>query len=285
MRTGAEQSRASARKDLLLIRGEARRSPLERPAPRGKHAWRGAGRECCFVAHAAVSSRLPLFPRTSSAAGVTASGAYSSGAPSASPCCIQVPAVVIADDRFRRDDGSGPATASATSRSCGSGYPRSSTRLRLRPAAIVRAAAAGRLPCQDWDHVRACTRSPLLVQSDRVTLSPTVADRAPAVATESRARTGLLHISLFARSKAPVRLSEGPTSWLSHAAGPEQPRSCPVRGGCSARQGAKRRRAFCTDGNAAFAFANGRARRSTLAGLAAISISSPVAGLRPVRFF
>jgi moderate conductance mechanosensitive channel len=35
---------------------------------------------------------------------VTASGAYSSGAPSASPCCIQVPAVVIADDRFRRDD-------------------------------------------------------------------------------------------------------------------------------------------------------------------------------------
>ena len=31
-------------------------------------------------------------------------------------CCIQVPAVVVADDRFRRDDGSGPATASATER-------------------------------------------------------------------------------------------------------------------------------------------------------------------------
>ena len=51
MRTGAEQSRASVRNDLLLIRGEARRSPLERPAPRGKqhHAgdrfcvWDGAG--------------------------------------------------------------------------------------------------------------------------------------------------------------------------------------------------------------------------------------------------
>ena len=37
-------------------------------------------------------------------------------------------------------------------------------------------------------------------------------------------------------------------------------------------------------GHAAFAFANGRARRSTLAGLAAISISSPVAGLRPFAF-
>ena len=35
MRTGAEQSCVCARKDLLLIRGEARRSPLERPAPRG----------------------------------------------------------------------------------------------------------------------------------------------------------------------------------------------------------------------------------------------------------
>ncbi len=45
-----------------------------------------------------------------------------------------------------------------------------------------------------------------------------------------------------------------------------------------------RRRAFCTDGSAAFAFASGRARTSTLAGLAAIVISSPVAGLRPVRF-
>src|SRR5690349_15555065 len=36
---------------------------------------------------------------------------------------------------------------------------------------------------------------------------------------------------------------------------------------------ASRRRAFCTDGNAALAFANGRARTSTLAGLAAIVIS------------
>ena len=47
---------------------------------------------------------------------------------------------------------------------------------------------------------------------------------------------------------------------------------------------ASRRRAFCTDGSAAFAFASGRARTSTLAGVAAIVISSPVAGLRPVRF-
>ena len=47
---------------------------------------------------------------------------------------------------------------------------------------------------------------------------------------------------------------------------------------------ANRRRAFCTDGSAALALANGRARTSTLAGLAAIVISSPVAGLRPVRF-
>jgi hypothetical protein len=48
---------------------------------------------------------------------------------------------------------------------------------------------------------------------------------------------------------------------------------------------ASRRRAFGTDGSAALAFASGRARTSTLAGLAAIVISSPVAGLRPVRFF
>ena len=47
---------------------------------------------------------------------------------------------------------------------------------------------------------------------------------------------------------------------------------------------ASRRRAFCTDGSAALAFASGRARTSTLAGLAAIVISSPVAGLRPGRF-
>src|SRR6516164_11083773 len=47
---------------------------------------------------------------------------------------------------------------------------------------------------------------------------------------------------------------------------------------------ASRRRAFCTDGSAAFAFASGRARTSTLAGLAAIVIASPVAGLRPARF-
>jgi hypothetical protein len=48
---------------------------------------------------------------------------------------------------------------------------------------------------------------------------------------------------------------------------------------------ASRRRAFCTDGSAPFARANTRARTSTLAGLAAIVISSPVAGLRPGRFF
>jgi len=48
---------------------------------------------------------------------------------------------------------------------------------------------------------------------------------------------------------------------------------------------ARRRRAFCTDASAVFAIASGRARRSTLAGLAAIVISSPVAGLRPWRFF
>ncbi len=53
----------------------------------------------------------------------------------------------------------------------------------------------------------------------------------------------------------------------------------------AARYAARRRRAFCTEGSAAFALANGRALRSTLAGLAAISISSPVAGLRPWRFF
>ena len=50
-------------------------------------------------------------------------------------------------------------------------------------------------------------------------------------------------------------------------------------------RGEQRRRAFCTDGSAVLAFASGRARRSTLAGLAAIVISSPVAGLRPWRFF
>jgi len=48
--------------------------------------------------------------------------------------------------------------------------------------------------------------------------------------------------------------------------------------------GASGRLAFCTDGTAALAFASGRARTSTLAGLAAIVISSPLAGLRPVRF-
>ena len=46
-------------------------------------------------------------------------------------------------------------------------------------------------------------------------------------------------------------------------------------------QAASRRRAFCTLGSAALAFASGRARTSTLAGLRAIVISSPVAGLRP----
>src|SRR5450755_5091323 len=50
-------------------------------------------------------------------------------------------------------------------------------------------------------------------------------------------------------------------------------------------QAASRRRAFCTDGSALFARASGRARTSTLAGLAAIVISSPLAGLRPWRFF
>src|SRR5205807_6747691 len=46
---------------------------------------------------------------------------------------------------------------------------------------------------------------------------------------------------------------------------------------------ASRRRAFCTEGSASLTFASGRARTSTLAGLAAIVISSPVAGLRPCR--
>jgi hypothetical protein len=50
-------------------------------------------------------------------------------------------------------------------------------------------------------------------------------------------------------------------------------------------QAASRRRAFCTDGSAPFARASGRARKSTLAGFAAIVISSPVAGLRPWRAF
>ena len=39
---------------------------------------------------------------------------------------------------------------------------------------------------------------------------------------------------------------------------------------------------FLTDGSATFASAGSRARRSTLAGLAAIVISSPVAGFRPI---
>jgi hypothetical protein len=39
--------------------------------------------------------------------------------------------------------------------------------------------------------------------------------------------------------------------------------------------------ALRTDGSAAFALTSGRARKSTLAGFAAIVISSPVAGLRP----
>ena len=43
--------------------------------------------------------------------------------------------------------------------------------------------------------------------------------------------------------------------------------------------------AFCTDGSAAFVFASGRARTTTEAGFAAIVISSPVAGLRPLRAF
>jgi hypothetical protein len=40
LRTGAEQSRASAPNDLRLIRGEARRSSLEGAAPRGKRKRR-----------------------------------------------------------------------------------------------------------------------------------------------------------------------------------------------------------------------------------------------------
>src|SRR4051812_40002426 len=50
-------------------------------------------------------------------------------------------------------------------------------------------------------------------------------------------------------------------------------------------QAARRLRAFCTDGRAAFVFASARARTSTDAGFAAIVISSPVAGLRPWRAF
>jgi hypothetical protein len=37
-----------------------------RPAMRGKHAWRGAGRECCFVAQAATWPSLPLRSATAS---------------------------------------------------------------------------------------------------------------------------------------------------------------------------------------------------------------------------
>lgn len=44
-----------------------------------------------------------------------------------------------------------------------------------------------------------------------------------------------------------------------------------------------RRLGFCTEGNAALAFASGRAKTSTLAGFAATEISSPVAGSRPLR--
>jgi hypothetical protein len=36
------------------------------PPMRGKHAWRGAGRECCFVAHAASWPSLPLRSATAS---------------------------------------------------------------------------------------------------------------------------------------------------------------------------------------------------------------------------
>ena len=52
-----------------------------------------------------------------------------------------------------------------------------------------------------------------------------------------------------------------------------------------AAQAASRRQAFWTEGSAAFALVSGRARTSTLAGLAAIVISSPVAGLRPWRLY
>ena len=44
-----------------------------------------------------------------------------------------------------------------------------------------------------------------------------------------------------------------------------------------------RRRSFCAGGSAALARASGRARMSTAAGLAAIVISSPVTGFRPLR--
>ena len=54
---------------------------------------------------------------------------------------------------------------------------------------------------------------------------------------------------------------------------------------CVWSQAASRRRAFWTVGSAALAFASGRARRSTPAGLAGIVISSPVAGFRPLRAF
>src|SRR5579872_2862210 len=50
-------------------------------------------------------------------------------------------------------------------------------------------------------------------------------------------------------------------------------------------QAASLRLAFWTVGAAAFAFASGRAFTVTAAGLAAIVISSPVAGLRPGRAF
>jgi hypothetical protein len=46
----------------------------KRPQEDREHAWCGAARECCVVAHAAVSRRLPLSARNSYRAEVTAPG-------------------------------------------------------------------------------------------------------------------------------------------------------------------------------------------------------------------
>jgi hypothetical protein len=57
---------------------------------------------------------------------------------------------------------------------------------------------------------RPCTRSPLLVQSDRVGLSRTVSNRVPAVATESWLAYRAAALWLLARSGAPCSPDEGP---------------------------------------------------------------------------
>src|SRR4029453_8721150 len=86
----------------------------------------------------------------------------------------------------------------------------------------------------------------------------------------------------------PAAVADAP--WRSPASRCRRARSGPRAGehdspapqGCYA---ARRRRAAATDGSAAFAFAKGRALTVTEAGFGPIVISSPVAGLRPLRAF